>query len=555
MTYTLSRTRNLVNGLGGSAGFGEGVLNRNDDSYQSVDISSVFTQGINFFGTTYTSIYVNNNGNITFSSGMGTYTPYAITGTTSNPIIAPFFADVDTRNSTVTSTTWSGSGNSTGTNNVYYDLDATNGVVTITWDDVGYYSNRTDLTNAFQLQIVRRNASDFDIAIRYEDVNWTTGSASGGTNGLGGTIARAGWSAGDGTNYYELGASGNQANMLDLDRTLGNTGTMGYWEFSVRNGQTENPWLNPLVNRNDFDGNGTADILWFNERTRQIAIWSMSGFDRIGAAAIQNTVNPQWSLAGTGDFDGNARTDILFRNTSTNALAVWSMDGLSRDTATVTGITLASTTHVVGCGDINNDGNADIFLHDFSTGTVSVALMGDNLTLQTPTTLQTNTRSEWTVGGMGDFNGDRYGDILWRNTSTGQVAIWLMQGTNRIGANVIQASVDLNWSLESTGDFNGDGTTDILWRHTDGRVANWLMNGLDRLGATIINSDSPLSSNWTIADTTDFNADGTDDILLRNSTTGGTAIWTMNNGTRSDGQLVQNNVLGEWSIANDLSYV
>lgn len=542
----------LVNGLGGSAGFGEGVLRRNDDSYERIDISSVFSQGMNFFGTNYTSFYVNNNGNITFNNGMSTFTPYAITGSTSNPIIAPYFADVDTRSTNFNTST---GGTSTGTNNVYYDFDTQNGIITITWDDVGYYSYRTDLVNAFQLQIVRRNTSDFDIVFRYEDVQWTTGNASGGTNGLGGTVARAGWSAGDGTNYFELSSSGNQAEMLRLDDTVGNSRLAGYWTFSVRNGQTVNPYLNPMANRNDFNGDGYADMLWFNSTTRQIAVWSMHGFDRIGAAAIQNTVNAEWTVASTGDYDGNGRSDILFRNTTSGALAVWSMDGLSRATSAVsTSSGLSSTTRVVGSGDINGDGRADVFLHDTSAGTVSVALMGANLSLGTPTVLQQSVQTVWTVGGMGDFNGDRNGDILWRNSETGQVAIWLMNGTTRIGANVVQSSVDLNWTLESTGDFNGDGNTDILWRHSDGRVATWMMNGLDRIGASVL-STGPLSSAWTISDTTDYNSDGTSDILLRNASTGGVAIWTMNGTTVTDQRFVQQNVLGEWSVMNDRAYV
>ena len=49
-------------------GFGTAVLQRNDDgSSSAIDITPIFgSQGLNFFGHQYTSLYINNNGNITF---------------------------------------------------------------------------------------------------------------------------------------------------------------------------------------------------------------------------------------------------------------------------------------------------------------------------------------------------------------------------------------------------------------------------------------------------------------------------------------------------------
>jgi hypothetical protein len=223
----------LVNGLGGSAGFGEGVLARNNNgSTGYIDLRSIFPNGINFYGTIYYGLYVNNNGSVSFGNAVGAYTPSAITGNTATPLIAPFWADVDTRGG---SGNISAGGTSTGTNLVYYDINTANNTFTVTWDDVGYYSSATNKVNAFQLQIVRVGTSDFDILFRYENIDWTTGNASGGSGGLGGTVARAGYSSGDGTNFYELPQSGNQASVLNLESSS-NTGTAGLWSFQVRNG-------------------------------------------------------------------------------------------------------------------------------------------------------------------------------------------------------------------------------------------------------------------------------------------------------------------------------
>ncbi len=228
----------ITNGLGGTAGFGEGTLSANDDdSTAFLDLSSVFSGGLNFFGTSYTGLYLNNNGNVTFDNVLTTFTPPALNGNTSNPIIAPFFADVDTSGGAVAATP---GGNSTGSNLVYWDLDTVNRIFTATWDDVGYFDSEIDLLNSFQLALIDQGNGDFDIEFRYEDLNWTTGNASGGSNGLGGTVARSGYSSGNGSDFNELSASGNQAQMLALTDTS-NIGVAGLYRFEVRNGQVAPP--------------------------------------------------------------------------------------------------------------------------------------------------------------------------------------------------------------------------------------------------------------------------------------------------------------------------
>ena len=241
LSISTASAATLVNGLGGSAGFGENTLPANDDgSTASLDLSSVFSSGLDFYGTTYTSLYLNNNGNVTFGSPMGTFTPYNLSGATGNPIIAPYFADIDTRGGAVTATP---GGNSTGSNLLYWDLDTSGNTFTATWDDVGYYGRHTDKLNAFQLALINRDdtgTGNFDIVFRYEDINWTTGDMSGGTGGLGGTVARAGWNSGNGTDCFELAESGNQSAMLALEGSS-NVSDPGIYMFQVRGGQVIPP--------------------------------------------------------------------------------------------------------------------------------------------------------------------------------------------------------------------------------------------------------------------------------------------------------------------------
>lgn len=175
------------------------ALDGNDDySTLLIQIPFAFT----FYGTEFTSIYINNNGNITFGSASGVYTP---TGFPYNnyPMLAPFWADVDTR--------------PVNSGKVYYHID-TNRVIVI-WDNVGYYNSQSDKLNRFELIIT--NASDSliglgnNVAFSYSDMQWTTGSASNGVNGFGGTPATVGVNKGDGINYSLIGRFDHEGNDYD----------------------------------------------------------------------------------------------------------------------------------------------------------------------------------------------------------------------------------------------------------------------------------------------------------------------------------------------------
>lgn len=217
-------------------GFNSNTLPANDDGSTGF-VPFGFTT--NFFGTDYTGAYINNNGNITFNSSQFTYTPFGLTGPLGQPIIAPFFADVDTRGA--------------GSGLVTYGAGTFNGNAAfgINWPDVGYYGGHTDKLNNFQLLLVSRpdlGAGDFDIIFNYGQIQWETGDASGGSGGFGGFPAVAGYSNGTGdpgTNY-QLPGSGVSGAFEDTNTSTGliynsNVGVPGRFVFEVINGQVVPP--------------------------------------------------------------------------------------------------------------------------------------------------------------------------------------------------------------------------------------------------------------------------------------------------------------------------
>jgi hypothetical protein len=215
--------------------FTDNTLARNDDGSTGL-ISLGFS--INFFGLTTGNAYVNNNGNITFNGPLGTFTPFGLL-TSTTPIIAPFFADVDTRSS--------------GSNVVQYGQDVIGGrnVFGVNWINVGYFPSAADRLNSFQLILTERadvGAGDFDFEFNYDTINWETGRASGGSGGLGGNSARAGWTNGGATDL-ELAGSGVNGAFLDgganslISGSL-NSSVAGRYIFNVRNGVVVPPTNN-----------------------------------------------------------------------------------------------------------------------------------------------------------------------------------------------------------------------------------------------------------------------------------------------------------------------
>ena len=148
----------------------------------------------NLYGVAYDSVWMNSNGNITFQGGYNVYTPSPFPNTLS-AMVAPFYADVDVRGSGI----WS------------YYIDSSEGYAIFSWEDVKhYYGPTASLRNSFQVIITNGSRPDLtgpgnNSCFNYGYMEWTTGTASGGTGGFGGVPAFVGINQGDGFTGFEYG--------------------------------------------------------------------------------------------------------------------------------------------------------------------------------------------------------------------------------------------------------------------------------------------------------------------------------------------------------------
>lgn len=210
------------------AGLFTTALPANDDGSTGL-VNLGFSALIN--GTTYSQTYVNNNGNITFNNALGTFTPSAISTGGFGPIIAPFFADVDTRNPSSSLVTYGAA--TIGGHNVFG----------VNYINVGVFS-QLPIFNSFQMILTDRSdvgAGDFDIQFNYNNIVWESGQASGGSStGLGGTSALVGYWTSATSNATLPGSLVNGAlinggaNAL-VSHSL-NSDVLGQYNFQVRGG-------------------------------------------------------------------------------------------------------------------------------------------------------------------------------------------------------------------------------------------------------------------------------------------------------------------------------
>ena len=210
---------------------GNSLAANDGDSTGRIDIGF----NIDFFGVRQNNLYVNNNGNVTFDRALSTFTPFGLL-TSSIAIIAPFFADVDTR----------APGSS-----LVQDGQAVIGsrnVFGVNWINLGVYNNLS-IFNSFQLMMTNRSdvrVGDFDFEFNYDNVVWETGQASGGNGaGLGGNSARVGYTNGGAVDFKLAGSGVNgaflNAGSNSLVRDSLNSNVAGRYMFNVRNGVVAPP--------------------------------------------------------------------------------------------------------------------------------------------------------------------------------------------------------------------------------------------------------------------------------------------------------------------------
>ena len=127
---------------------------------------------VNWFGTSYSSIIINNNGGVSLDDGRGAFSSYRgiDLATTLRPLILPLFTDMDTTNVATSAVTYGQVTDLDGN----ADVDA----FCVNWVNVGEFSASAPKFSA-QLVIIDQGGGDVDLEFNYNSVLTPTSTSNG----------------------------------------------------------------------------------------------------------------------------------------------------------------------------------------------------------------------------------------------------------------------------------------------------------------------------------------------------------------------------------------
>jgi hypothetical protein len=155
----------------------------------------------------------------------------------------------------------------------------------------------------------------------------------------------------------------------------------------------------------------------------------------------------------------------------------------------------------------------------------------------------------WRLQAVADFNGDNSPDLVWRNTATGAVYIWNMNGVTHLSGDVFVGNVATHFDLAGAADFTADGKPDLVWHNqSNGEIWVWPMNGTSHAtsGDILVGA---AAAPWRIGAIADYNGDRNTDLVLYNTSTGAAWLWPMSGTTHLSAQDALVGTVVGWSVA------
>jgi hypothetical protein len=174
----------------------------------------------------------------------------------------------------------------------------------------GYFNSKDKLSWLIQS---RESLSDFPLAFR-ED--WFIDGNTGNKSKLNSQVLRQRWNL--------------KATTSSVDGR-----TAVWYNLDPRNQTTESQWLENVPDENwiiigagDVNGDKKGEILWYNIKTKQTAIWTYRNSRHEGLYLPSNLISRPHELIGLADCDGDGKSELIFRDSDSQGvyLGYWKID-------------------------------------------------------------------------------------------------------------------------------------------------------------------------------------------------------------------------------------
>jgi hypothetical protein len=278
---------------------------------------------------------------------------------------------------------------------------------------------------------------------------------------------------------------------------------------------------NRVVAIADLNNNGRSDLVFQNITQGEFGEASTwLDFNQTNQRLLRN-VKRVWDVQATGDLDGDGFGDLVWRyvvreSPDTGVSYIWFTNGAPNLTGTnVTQVRKRGGApldwQLLGAVDINADGAADMA---YVSPSKAVRIL-----MATPG----RTCANLSVGSLpagfealkfADFSGNRRGDILVRNATSGEVQLISLNAVGltlppptanpddpnascsgsilTVARTVYRLpNTEPTWSFYAAGDYDGNGVVDIVWRQPNGTLTTWLLSA--DIAAPVINSNTGIA--------------------------------------------------------------
>lgn len=247
------------------------------------------------------------------------------------------------------------------------------------------------------------------------------------------------------------------------------------------------------------------------------------------------------------DFNLDMKTDLMFQD-DLGFLSAWYMNGSSRIAEAPFNPASAGTKDwwTVGLGYFDDDRRGDVLFQHTDSTLATWHLDGVNLKFGS-FLYPLKSDVGYSAVAVTDLDRDRESDILFQRAD-GQISAWLMNGTEKRSTITFSAQPDSTWKLMGGGDLNFDAYPDLVLQKDDGSLAVWYMKIGERIGVGSFTPAMPDDPQERVAAVTDLNNDYKIDLLFQKPTGGAVRAWYMNGINRTTSELLTPQPTGSWRL-------